>query len=299
MSTPEILLLGAIAGATIFLGLPVGRMQGLSPSTRAGLSALATGILVFLLWDVLSNAVDPMDSALHAHDWSRFAGLSALGTVGFTAGLMSLVYYDSWMKRRAGRRSSPLVGPGAAALDEFVERRQLDLTNPADPARVPDRDRHRRPQLRRGPRHRPGRGVERDQPRRDADHRLRAAQRDGGIRDLRAAERRGSRPQLAAHRAARRHRRSADIPRHGSRAGVDERRDLGPLLRGRRRLDPLRRPGALRRQPQVRPPGARHLARSSPGSCSASRRTSSSAPPASRAARARGFVAVSLPTCRL
>ena len=29
MSTGHILLLGAIAGATIFLGLPVGRMQGL------------------------------------------------------------------------------------------------------------------------------------------------------------------------------------------------------------------------------------------------------------------------------
>jgi ZIP family zinc transporter len=131
MSTPEILLLGAIAGATIFLGLPVGRMQGLSTNARAGLSALATGILVFLLWDVLSNAVDPMDTALHAHDWDRFAGLSALGIAGFVAGLMSLVYYEAWMKARAGRRSSPLIGPGAAAVDEFEERRVLDLSNPA------------------------------------------------------------------------------------------------------------------------------------------------------------------------
>ncbi len=131
MSTPEILLLGAIAGATIFLGLPVGRMQSLSANTRAGLSALATGILVFLLWDVLSNAVDPMDTALHAHDWGRFAGLAALGALGFCAGLMSLVYYDAWMKRRAGRRSSPLVGPGAAAVDEFASRHWFDLTTPA------------------------------------------------------------------------------------------------------------------------------------------------------------------------
>jgi len=131
MSTPEILLLGAIAGATIFLGLPVGRMQSLSANTRAGLSALATGVLVFLLWDVLSNAVDPMDTALHAHDWGSFAGLAALGALGFCAGLMSLVYYDAWMKRRAGRRSSPLVGPGAAAVDEFASRRWFDLTTPA------------------------------------------------------------------------------------------------------------------------------------------------------------------------
>src|SRR6201987_6030861 len=106
-------------------------MQGLSMNVRAALSALATGILVFLLWDVLSNAVEPMDTALHAHEWGRFSGLAALGIVGFCAGLMSLVYYDAWMKKRAGRRASNLVGPGAAAVDEFDSRRWLDLTHPA------------------------------------------------------------------------------------------------------------------------------------------------------------------------
>jgi len=131
MSTAQIFLLGAIAGATIFLGLPVGRMRGLGPNARAGLSSLATGILVFLFWDVMSNAVDPIDTSIHASDWGKVAELSVLGVVGFVAGLMSLVYYDAWMKERAGRRSSPLIGPGAAAVDEFTERRQFDLTNPA------------------------------------------------------------------------------------------------------------------------------------------------------------------------
>ena len=131
MSTGHILLLGALAGVTIFLGLPVGRMRGLSANARAGLSALATGILVFLLWDVLSNAVDPIDASLHAHHWGRFSGLCALGVVGFTAGLMSLAYYERWMKQRANRRASTLVGPGAAAVDEFAHRGELDLTNPA------------------------------------------------------------------------------------------------------------------------------------------------------------------------
>ena len=131
MSTAHILILGAIAGATIFLGLPIGRMQGLSTNARAGLSALATGILIFLFWDVMSEAVDPIEGALDAHHWGRFSGLSALGVLGFGLGLMSLVYYDAWMKNRTGRRSTPLIGPGAAALDEFTERRALDLTNPA------------------------------------------------------------------------------------------------------------------------------------------------------------------------
>ncbi len=132
MSTAQILLLGAIAGATIFLGLPIGRLRGLSMATRAGLSALATGILVFLLWDVLTGAVDPIESALTARDWGRFAWLAALGLGGFTLGLMSLVYYAEWMKKRVARRSTPLVGPGAAALDEFAQRRWLDRLTPGE-----------------------------------------------------------------------------------------------------------------------------------------------------------------------
>ena len=131
MSTGHILLLGAIAGSTIFLGLPIGRMRGLSKNARAGLSALATGILVFLLWDVLTNAVDPIQLALDAHHWGRFSGLAALGAAGFTAGLMTLVYYERWMKSRADRRASTLVGPGAAAIDEFESRSWFDLTTPA------------------------------------------------------------------------------------------------------------------------------------------------------------------------
>ncbi len=114
MSTAQILLLGAIAGATIFLGLPIGRLRGLSSATRAALSALATGILIFLLWDVLTGAVDPIESALTASDWGRFAWLAALGLAGFTLGLMSLVYYAEWMKKRGrarGRRCSSGPAP--------------------------------------------------------------------------------------------------------------------------------------------------------------------------------------------
>ena len=131
MSTAQILLLGAIAGATIFLGLPIGRIQRLGPNARTGLSSLATGILVFLFWDVMTNAVDPIEASLNAHSWGKFAELSVLGIAGFIAGLMSLVYYEAWMKERSDRRSTALIGPGAAAVDEFTERQRLDLTNPA------------------------------------------------------------------------------------------------------------------------------------------------------------------------
>jgi ZIP family zinc transporter len=74
MSTAQTLLLGAIAGLTIFIGLPMGRMHGLSPQVKSFFTATATGILLFLFWDVLSEAIDPVESALHAHTWGRFAG---------------------------------------------------------------------------------------------------------------------------------------------------------------------------------------------------------------------------------
>ena len=116
MSTAQTLGLGAIAGFTIFLGLPIGRMQGVSASTKAFLAATATGVLVFLLWDVLTAAVEPVESALKAGHTGRFAWLAFLLTAGFTIGLMSLVYYDVWMKRR---RRRAFLGPGAASTAEY------------------------------------------------------------------------------------------------------------------------------------------------------------------------------------
>ena len=52
MSFAETAVLGAIAGFTIFLGLPLGRAEGLSMRARVGLSMLSAGILAFLFMDV-------------------------------------------------------------------------------------------------------------------------------------------------------------------------------------------------------------------------------------------------------
>jgi zinc transporter, ZIP family len=132
MSNGQILLLGAIAGFTIFLGLPLGRVSHAPPRLRAALSSLAAGILVFLLWDVLVHGVAPVEEALEgaAEDggsWVEFAGLAALLAAGVVAGLMSLVYYDRWLGRR---RASELVGPGAAAVDEYASRSWYETLSP-------------------------------------------------------------------------------------------------------------------------------------------------------------------------
>jgi zinc transporter, ZIP family len=125
MSTAQILLLGALAGVTIFIGLPMGRLHNVGLGIKSFLSAMATGILLFLLWDVLSEAIEPVEDALNGSDWGRFTGLSALAFGGFAAGLLSLVYYDSWMKVR--RRRS-FLGPGAAAATELERSHFTGLT---------------------------------------------------------------------------------------------------------------------------------------------------------------------------
>jgi len=66
VSTPKVLVLAAIAGFTIFLGLPVGRLRQPAMRLRATLNAGAIGILVFLLFDILSHANEPVEGALTA-----------------------------------------------------------------------------------------------------------------------------------------------------------------------------------------------------------------------------------------
>jgi zinc transporter, ZIP family len=128
MSHAQILVLGGVAGSTIFLGLPVGRMQSVSPRVKSFLSAAATGILLFLIWDVLSAAVDPVESALKSGRDARFFGLAALLAVGFGIGLLSLALYDGWLKRR---RDRALLGPGAASMAEFELERHVVTMSPS------------------------------------------------------------------------------------------------------------------------------------------------------------------------
>jgi ZIP family zinc transporter len=120
MSTAQTLGLGALAGLTIFIGLPMARMPGIPPRLKAFLTAMATGILLFLFWDVVSEAISPVEEALNAKHWGRFTGVASIALAGFVVGLMSLVYYDSWMKARQRRA---MLGPGAASAAEFASHR--------------------------------------------------------------------------------------------------------------------------------------------------------------------------------
>ncbi len=133
MTSTQIAILGAIAGFTIFLGLPIGRLGAPSRALREFLNAAATGILVFLLWEVLSHAAEPVEESLveavgGEESWSTFAVRAPIVVLGFGLGLIGLAYYERWMAGRARRR----FGPGAMAIDEpTASTRGLALADPA------------------------------------------------------------------------------------------------------------------------------------------------------------------------
>jgi zinc transporter, ZIP family len=54
----QLLVLGAVAGFTIYLGLPFAAFRNLSARTAGVLTGIATGILLFLTIDVLSKVLD-------------------------------------------------------------------------------------------------------------------------------------------------------------------------------------------------------------------------------------------------
>ena len=125
MSEAQTVLLGFVASATILFGLPVGKLRAPRPGLRQFLNALAIGILLFLFWDVLVHAYEPVDAAL-GHFRGRTAGIGpalgygALFLLGISAGLLSLVYYQRWLAVRGRPRR---FGPGAMAVGELTSAR--------------------------------------------------------------------------------------------------------------------------------------------------------------------------------
>ena len=117
MTFPQTVILAAFAGGTIFLGLPVGRVRGLSPAARAALTTAAAGVVLFLIYDVIAQAVAPVDAALEAARAGSGAADFAVdavalgGSVAF--GLLSVTYLT---QRMSGRARKTALSPQQVAL---------------------------------------------------------------------------------------------------------------------------------------------------------------------------------------
>ena len=116
MNLGATLALGAIAGGTIVFGLPVGRLRTPAVTLRVLLSACAVGVLLFLVWDVLSAAWAPIDEQLSGTTTPDLALYSVPFVGGICAGLLSVVAYERFISRRRAAATDGVTSPRSLAM---------------------------------------------------------------------------------------------------------------------------------------------------------------------------------------
>ena len=113
-------LLGAIAGLTIFCGLPIARVRRFSANTVALLNAAAIGILVYLVIEIAQNATVPINAGISI--WHAGSGpfpvlLIGCFVGGLLLGLVGLGSVATTLTRRAAKEAdNPLVLAAVIAI---------------------------------------------------------------------------------------------------------------------------------------------------------------------------------------
>jgi ZIP family zinc transporter len=118
MSFGETVLLGALAGSTIFLGLPFARLRLLGTRARVGLAMFAVGVLAFLFVDVMSHGFGIVEHAVDAYkngagSFGHAAWLALMLGAGFAAGSAGLAVVESRLRPPP---AAPPIGGGATEL---------------------------------------------------------------------------------------------------------------------------------------------------------------------------------------
>jgi ZIP family zinc transporter len=144
VSLGQTIILGALAGFTIYIGLPLGRIPTLTRGSRVALAMFSVGVLAFIFVDVLSHGLGIVSSALaavkHGHgSASHLVLLFVLLGAGFLAGSAGLAVVERRL-RPLGARKPPIAGGSAAEAVTGVEAAGL----------VRERDDARRRALRTG-----------------------------------------------------------------------------------------------------------------------------------------------------
>ncbi|MHB8958198.1 MAG: ZIP family metal transporter [Candidatus Limnocylindrales bacterium] len=110
MGFPETVLLAAFAGLTIYLGLPVGRLRNISANWQALLTASAGGVILFLVYDVLHQAIEPASAALEAARAGASLGAFAIDAAvlagSVAVGLLSVTYVTTRLRTNASGSSA-------------------------------------------------------------------------------------------------------------------------------------------------------------------------------------------------
>jgi ZIP family zinc transporter len=115
VSFAETVALGALAGLTIFLSLPFGRLTSLGVRARVALAMFAVGVLAFLFVDVLEHAFGIVEHAVEGYkDGESSLGhaiwLTLMLGTGFAIGSAGLGVVE---QRARKRRPLPPIAGGA------------------------------------------------------------------------------------------------------------------------------------------------------------------------------------------
>jgi zinc transporter, ZIP family len=107
MTFSETVLLGALAGFTIYLGLPFARLQLLGARTRVALAMFAVGVLAFLFVDVMEHGFGIVEEAVEGYkddggSLGHVLGLALLLGGGFAAGSAGLALLEARMRPAEG-----------------------------------------------------------------------------------------------------------------------------------------------------------------------------------------------------
>ena len=94
------ILLGAIAGITIFLGLPIARWRGASERLRGILALASAGVLLFLVVEVGYHAMETVETSAKGGlvNTAIVQGIILVG--GFALGLVGLAWLEERRKKR-------------------------------------------------------------------------------------------------------------------------------------------------------------------------------------------------------
>jgi zinc transporter, ZIP family len=119
MSFGETVLLGALAGFTIYLGLPFGRLRIVSARARVALAMFSVGVLAFLFAEVLVHGVEIVEHQFEElGDGHGSLGYGLLLSLmlggGFAAGSAGLAVVEQWMRPR--RKAPPIAGGATDAM---------------------------------------------------------------------------------------------------------------------------------------------------------------------------------------
>jgi len=131
VSFAQTVVLGALAGFTIYLGLPVGRLQLLGSRPRVALAMFSVGVLAFIFVDVLSGAIEIVNSTLdgvkhHHQSMAYLVWLVVLLGGGFAAGSAGLAMIERQL-RPLGRRTPPIAGAADATALSVSEADAMAL----------------------------------------------------------------------------------------------------------------------------------------------------------------------------